>query len=69
MFYLTLSSRGCLTRTLRLLYYYFKGKKGCLFLNYIIVFPWSGQNKISVENKPTLLSEVSQSVTGTLYAN
>lgn len=47
----------------------FQGKKGCLFLNYIIVFPWSGQNKISVENKPTLLSEVSQSVTGTLYAN
>lgn len=69
MFCLTLRSKGCLKRTLRLFYDNLKGKKGCLFLSYILVFPQSGQNKSSVENKTTSLSEVSQSVTDVLYAN
>ena len=68
-FCLILKHRGCLKRTLRQFYDYFNGKKCYLFLSYILVFPWSSQKKISVENKTMVLLEVSRSVTDMLYVN
>lgn len=41
-----------------------------LFISKLYIsFSFSGRDKISVENKTTLLSEVYQSVTEVLYAN